>query len=92
MNEGKIRELFDLCVRVSNETQAHVNFDYSAREDTSEVYLFVFDARGEIVRHFSVSQFYDFNEEDYKEVKECLLKILINGRCPLNLEEEDDES
>lgn len=92
MNEEKIRELFDLCVRVSNETQAHVNFDYSAREDTSEVYLFVFNARGEIVKHFSVSQFYDFNEEDYKEAKECLLKTLINGRCPLNLEEEDDES
>lgn len=92
MNEEKIRELFDLCVRVSNETQAHVSFEYSAREDMSEVYLFVFNARGEIVKHFTVSQFYDFKGKGYKEAKECLLEILINRKCPLNLEEEDDES
>lgn len=92
MNEEKIKELFELCLRVSNETTAHVNFDYSAREDMSEVYLFVFDARDEIVKHFTVSQFYNFEGKGYKEAKECLLEILINEKCPLNLEEEDDES
>ena len=31
MNEEKIKELFELCLRVSNETTAHVNFEYTAK-------------------------------------------------------------
>ena len=37
MNEEKIKELFELCLRVSNETTAHVNFDYTADDDMSVV-------------------------------------------------------
>ena len=43
MNEEKIREIFDLCLRVSSETTAHVNFDYTACDDISRVYIFVFN-------------------------------------------------
>ena len=84
MNEEKIKELFELCLRVPNETTAHVNFDYTASDDISRVYIFVFNDAGEIVKHFSLSQFYDFELEsqDYEDAKKCLLELLINGRCP----------
>ena len=84
MNEEKVTELFELCLRISNETVAHVNFDYTACDDISRVYIFVFNDAGEIVKHFSLSQFYDFELEsqDYEDAKKCLLELLINGRCP----------
>lgn len=86
MNEGKIRELFDLCVRVSNETSAHVHFDYTAKDDESAMYIYVFDDQGEIIKHFILTQFYDFKSEsgNYENAKKYLLELLINGRCPLN--------
>ena len=86
MNEEKIREIFDLCLRVSSETTAHVNFDYTACDDISRVYIYVFNDAGEIVKHFSLCQFYDFESEsqNYENAKKCLLELLINGRCPLN--------
>lgn len=84
MNEEKIKELFELCLRVSNETTAHVNFDYTACDDISRVYIFVFNDAGDVVKHFSLNQFYDLELEsqDYEDAKKCLLELLINGRCP----------
>lgn len=84
MNKEKIKELFELCMRISNETTKHVNFDYTACDDISRVYIFVFNDAGEIVKYFSLSQFYDFELEsqDYEDAKKCLLELLINGRCP----------
>lgn len=84
MNEEKIKELFELCLRVSNETTAHVNFDYTACDNISRVYIFVFNDAGEVVKHFSLNQFYDLELEsqDYEDAKKCLLELLINGRCP----------
>lgn len=41
MNEEKIKELFELCLRVSNETTAHVNFDYTAHDDMSGVVIYI---------------------------------------------------
>lgn len=86
MNEEKIKELFELCLRVSNETTKHVNFDYTADDDMSVVYICVFNDAREIVKHFTLCQFYDFESEsqNYENAKKCLLELLINGRCPLN--------
>lgn len=85
MNEEKIKELFELCLRVSNETSAHVNFDYTADGDMSIVYIYIFNNSMEIIKHFTLCQFYDFKPEsqDYENAKKCLLELLINGRCPL---------
>lgn len=85
MNEEKIKELFELCLRVSSETTAHVNFDYTAHDDMSVVYICVFNDAREIVKHFTLCQFYDFKSEsqNYENAKKCLLELLINGRCPL---------
>lgn len=90
MNEEKIKELFELCLRVSNETTAHVNFDYTADDDMSVVVIYIFNNSGEIIKHFTLCQFYDFESEsqNYENAKKCLLELLINGKCPLKLEEE----
>lgn len=86
MNEEKIKELFELCLRVSSETSRHVNFDYTAKDDMSVVVIYIFNNSGEITKHFTLCQFYDFESEsqNYENAKKCLLELLINGRCPLN--------
>ena len=86
MNEEEIRELFDLCVRISNETTALVNFDYVAHDDMSGVYIYIFNNANEIVKHFTLCQFCDSESElqNYENAKKYLLELLINGRCPLN--------
>lgn len=90
MNEEKIKELFELCLRVSNEITAHVNFDYTAHDNMSAACIYIFNGSGKIIKRFTLCQFYDLKSEsqNYENVKKCLLELLINGRCPLNLEEE----
>lgn len=90
MNEGKIRELFDLCVKVSNETSAHVHFDYTAKDDESTMWIYIFNDQNEIIKHFTLTQFYDFKSEaeNYENAKKYLLELLINGRRSLNSKEE----
>lgn len=86
MNEEKIKELFELCLRVSNETTAYVEFDYTVHDDMSVAHIYIFNNSGEIAKHFSLCQFYDFESEsqNYENAKKCLLELLINRRCPLN--------
>ena len=43
MNKEKIKELFELCLRVSNETTAHVSFEYTAKDDESTMFIYVFN-------------------------------------------------
>lgn len=81
MNEEKIKELFELCLRVSNETTAHVNFDYTANDDMSIACIHIFNNSGEIIKHFTLCQFYDFESEsqNYENAKKCLLSCLLMG-------------
>ena len=90
MNESKIRELFELCLRVSNETTVQATFSYVIDDDCSVMMLYIFNDRKEIERHFTLSQFYDFESEkrSFEEAKKYLSEILAVGKCPLNLEEE----
>lgn len=86
MNEEKIKELFELCLRVSNETSSHVSFEYAACDDMSKAYIYIFDHSGKIVEDFMLYQFFDAKLEfcNYEKIKKSLLEVLINGRCPLN--------
>lgn len=86
MNEEKIKELFELCLRVSSETTAHVRFEYTAKDDESVMYIYVINDKFEIERHFILHQFYEFPSEtgSFEGAKKYLLELLINGRCPLN--------
>ena len=86
-SENKIRELFELCLRVSNETTARVSFDYIVEDDSSRLNLYFFNDRGEYKKHFSVLQFYEFGKGDFEEAKKYLLELLAKGKCPLNLKE-----
>lgn len=85
MNEEKIKELFELCLRVPNETTAHVRFEYTAKDDESVMYIYVINDKFEIERHFILHQFYEFPSEagSFEGAKKYLLELLINGRCLL---------
>lgn len=85
MNEEKIKELFELCLRISSETTAHVNFEYTANDDESAMYIYVLNDKFKIEKHFILHQFYDFPSEagSFEGAKKYLLELLINGRCPL---------
>lgn len=83
MNEEKIREIFDLCVRVSNETSRRITFDYKIDDDETMVYLYVFGHNGAMEKHFTLSQHYEFKSDScsFDKAKEYLLSILNEGRC-----------
>ena len=85
MNGEKIKELFELCLRASNETAAHVSFEYTAKDDESVMRIYVFNDKSEIEKHFILHQFYKFPAEagSFESAKKYLLELLINGRCPL---------
>ena len=81
MNEEKIKELFELCLRVSNETTKHVEFDYIVNGDMSVVYIYIFNDSRVIIKHFSLSQFYDFKHEsqNYENAKNVFWNCLSMG-------------
>lgn len=83
MNEDKVREIFDLCVRVSNETSRRITFDYKIDGDETMVYLYAFGHNGAIEKHFTLSQHYEFKSGicSFDKAKEYLLSILNEGRC-----------
>lgn len=85
MNEEKIREIFDLCVRVSNETSRRITFDYKIDDDETMVYLYIFGHNGAIEKHFMLSQHYEFEPDtcSFDKAKEYLLSILEERRCPV---------
>lgn len=86
MNEEKIKELFELCLRVSNETTAHVSFEYTSKGGKSVMCIYVLNDKFEIERHFILHQFYELPLEagNFEGAKKYFLELLINGRCPLN--------
>ena len=93
MFEDEIKELFELCWRVSNETDAFVTFDiashvhacYICIKDSGYVPYTEYDFHTHI--YFGDNLFADESKENFKKAKAHLLKLLINGKRPLNLEE-----
>lgn len=90
MFENEIKELFELCWRVSNETDAFVTFEIASHvhicyirvKDTG--YVPYADCDLEVDIHFNTNMFIEEDKENFKKAKAHLLKLLINGRCPLN--------
>ena len=88
--EEKIRELFDLCWRVTNETDCYVSFNIASH--TLCCYIDVMDSKWEAGKeydghyciYFGNEMFEEESLEHYKLAKAHLLRLLINGRCPLN--------
>lgn len=98
MFEKEIKELFELAWRVSNETDYFVSFDITShvhaciicimnskwepRKEMDGIYTIYFD--NELLKEESAEQL--------KLAKAHLLRLLIDGRCPLNAESDGAEA
>lgn len=98
MFEKEIKELFELAWRVSNETDYFVSFEIAShvhacitrimnskwepRKEMDGVYIIYFD--NELLKEESAEQ--------CKLAKAHLLRLLIDGRCPLNAESDGVEA
>lgn len=98
MFEKEIKELFELAWRVSNETDYFVSF-----EITSHVHACTIDimnskwepgkrSDGDYVIYFDSELLKEESAEKCKLAKTHLLKLLIDGRCPLNAESDGVEA
>jgi hypothetical protein len=98
MFEKEIKELFELAWRVSNETDYFVSFYI-----TSHVHLCDIDIMnskwdpnrkkdGNYIIYFDSKLLKKESAEQYKLAKAHLLRLLIDGRCPLNAESDGDEA
>ncbi len=93
MFEKEIEELFKLSMRVANETNAFVEFDV-----VSHVHvccITIMDAGWEYKAAYDGNYRINFDgsclepsQKDYEAAKAHLQRLLVNGKCPLNLEEE----
>lgn len=100
MFEKEIEELFKLSMRVINETNCFVRYSIAAR--TSAIYVDVSDKScteahyGDGIKKGNIDRYTiyfdgvlaEFSREQYISAKRHLLRLLINGKCPLDLEEE----
>lgn len=98
MFEKEIKELFELAWRVSNETDYFVSFEITShvhacitrimnskwepRKEMDGIYTIYFD--NELLKEESAKQ--------CKLAKEHLLRLLMDGRCPLNAESDGAEA
>lgn len=98
MFEKEIKELFELAWRVSNETDYFVSFDV-----TSHVHACNIDIMnskwepnkrrdGSYTIYFNEELLKDESAEQCKLAKAHLLRLLIDGRCPLNAESDRIEA
>ena len=98
MFEKEIKELFELAWRVSNETDCFVSFDV-----TSHVHaciICITNSKWEPKKkmdgiysiYFDNKLLKEESAEQCKLAKAHLLRLLIDGRCPLNVESDGVEA
>nr|DAI24942.1 MAG TPA: hypothetical protein [Caudoviricetes sp.] len=98
MFEKEIKELFELSWRVMNETDFFVSFRIGAHVHFCEIYVMnskwesgkAPDARYTIYTDTEVLK--EESAEQCKLAKAHLLRLLIDGRCPLNAESDGAEA
>lgn len=87
MFEQEKRELFDLCLRVKEETNAYVSVSYS-----TNTYMNIFikdkgpDESSEYDGEYFLYELPDLKEvsiDIYKKAREHILRLLEKGRCPV---------
>lgn len=86
----EIKELFDLAWRVTTETKVFVSFDFQSH--TQCCYISIIEKGWKKKRKADVTYYIYCGEEclakgsieDLRKAKAHLLKLLIDGRCPLN--------
>jgi hypothetical protein len=86
MKEEQIRELFELTMRVANETNHHVHYELSAMgSGTMLILVHVNRVSGKIIKRFEVYLNYNLLSEQkrgYHAAKEYISGLLEDGRCP----------
>lgn len=98
MFEKEIKELFELAWRVSNETDYFVSFDITSHVHACIIYIMnsKWEPRKEkdgiYTIYFDNELLKEESAEQCKLAKAHLLKLLIDGRCPLNAESDGAEA
>lgn len=93
MFEKEIEELFKLSIRVINEHPAFVEFDVLSHVHICRINIMDagWDCEAEYDRNYCIyfdGKWPEDSKQDYEAAKAHLLRLLANGKCPLNLEEE----
>lgn len=92
MFEKEIRELFELAWRVSNETDYFVSFRIASHVHACNIDIMNSKwepdkmSDGDYIIYFDSELLKEESAEQCKLAKAHLLKLLIDGRCPLNAE------
>lgn len=98
MFEKEIKELFELAWRVSNETDYFVSFKIASHVHACNIDII--DSKwepdkrsdGDYIIYFDSELLKEESAKQCKLAKEHLLKLLIDGRCPLNAESDRIEA
>ena len=101
MFEKEIDEIYELCKRVVNEVPtANITFDFSALglevrgfKRKEDVFLPKGKFKWDIYQNVFFNPFYEKeSRESLKVIKTFLLELLIDGRCPLDVESNGAET
>lgn len=98
MFEKEIKELFELAWRVSNETDYFVSFRIASHVHSCEVRVMNSKwgpgkkSDNSYTIYFDSELLEEESAEQCKLAKVHLLKLLIDGRCPLNVESDGTEA
>lgn len=98
MFEKEIRELFELAWRVSNETDYFVSFSIASHVHACSIDIMNSKWEsgkrrdGNYIIYFDSELLKEESAEQCKLAKTHLLKLLIDGRCPLNAESDGIEA
>ena len=101
MFEKKIDEIYELCKRVANEVPtASVTFSYSiygmivcGLKKKEDVSLPDSEFKWDLYQSVSFNPFYEnASHESLRIIKNFLLELLIDGRCPLDVESNGAEA
>ena len=91
MFEKEIKELFELSWRVMNETDFYISFNISSNVHYCAIYVMKdLDAHYTIYTDTKILE--KESAEQCKLAKAHLLKLLIDGGCPLNAESDRAEA
>lgn len=101
MFEKEIDEIYELCKRVANEVPtASVTFTYSiysmsvcGLKRKEDVGLPEDTFKWDLYQNISFDPFYEnTSRESLRIIKDFLLELLIDGRCPLDVESNGTET
>ena len=91
MFEKEIDEIYELCKRVVNEvTTASITFDYTiygltvyGLKNKEDINILEDVFKWDLYQNISFNPYYEnTSRESYRRIKEFLLELLIDGKCP----------